>query len=184
MPQRRRCGEATKFYLKKRDNQASILISRISKLLNEYERRLEGIECFVYMHIVGIQLERHCSVVRAKSLSGKFDLLNIFISSITSPLWQTHIDQTLAWEKRTDISTAINVAMKKKIPKLVDELRMKLDGLPQVSHTTVIKAKENHLASKILKTDLHKLANRRLGRAQDVATERVIGIVSLWAKRK
>ena len=48
--------------------------------------------------------------------------------------------------------------MKKKIPKLVDELRMKLDGLPQVSHTTVIKAKENHLASKILKTDLHKLA--------------------------
>jgi len=61
---------------------------------------------------------------------------------------------------------------------------MKLDGLPQVSHTTVIKAKENHLASKTLKTDLHKLANRRLGRAQDVATERVIGIVSLWAKRK
>ncbi len=61
---------------------------------------------------------------------------------------------------------------------------MKLDGLPQVSHTTVIKAKENHLASKALKADLHKLANRRLGRAQDVATERVIGIVSLWAKRK
>jgi len=158
LPQRRRCGEATKFYLKKRDSQAGILISRISKLLNEYERRLEGIECFVFMHIVGIQLERHCSVVRAKSLS--------------------------AWEKRTDISTAINVAMKKKIPKLVDELRMKLDGLPQVSHTTVIKAKENHLASKALKTDLHKLANRRLGRAQDVATERVIGIVSLWAKHE
>lgn len=61
---------------------------------------------------------------------------------------------------------------------------MKLDGLPQVSHTTVLKAKENHLASKVLKTDLHKLANRRLGRAQDVATERVIAIVSLWAKRK
>jgi len=158
LPQRRRCGEATKFYLKKRDSQAGILISRISKLLNEYERRLEGIECFVYMHIVGIQLEKHCSVVRAKSLS--------------------------AWEKRTDISTAINVATKKKIPKLVEELRMKLDGLPQVSHTTVIKAKENHLASKTLKTDLHKLANRRLGRAQDVATERVIGIVSLWAKHE
>jgi hypothetical protein len=76
------------------------------------------------------------------------------------------------------------VATKKKIPKLVNELKMKLDGLPQVSHTTVLKAKENHLASKVLKTDLHKLANRRLGRAQDVATERVIAIVSLWAKRK
>ena len=74
--------------------------------------------------------------------------------------------------------------MKKKLPKLVDELRMKLDDFPQVSHTTVIKAKESHLASKALKSDLHKLANRRLGRAQDVATERVIGIVSLWAKRK
>jgi hypothetical protein len=61
---------------------------------------------------------------------------------------------------------------------------MKLDGLPQVSHTTVIKAKENHLASKVLKSDLQKLANRRLGRAQDVSTERVIAIVSLWAKRK
>lgn len=92
--------------------------------------------------------------------------------------------QCPAWEKRTDISTAINVATKKKIPKLVNELKFKLDGLPQVSHTTVIKAKENHLASKALKTDLHKLANRRLGRAQDVATERVIAIVSLWAKRK
>lgn len=89
-----------------------------------------------------------------------------------------------AWEKRTDISTAINVATKKKIPKLVQELKVKLDALPQVSHTTVIKRKEEHLASKTLKSDLHKLANRRFGRAQEVSTERVIAVMSLWAKRE
>ena len=89
-----------------------------------------------------------------------------------------------AWEKRTDISTAINVATKKKIPKLVQELKVKLDALPQVSHTTVLKRKEEHLASKALKSDLHKLANRRFGRAQEVSTERVIAVMSLWAKRR
>ena len=90
----------------------------------------------------------------------------------------------LAWEKRTDISTAINVATKKKIPKLVHELKLKLDALPQVSHTTVIKAKESHMTSKTLKTELHKIANKRFGMAQEVSTERVIAIMSLWAKRE
>ncbi|KAL7546805.1 hypothetical protein ACHAWF_010140, partial [Thalassiosira exigua] len=156
--QRRNCGEAARRYLKKRDNQANILISRIIKLLKDYERRLEGIESFVYMHCVGIQLEKHCSKARSKALS--------------------------AWEKRTDISTAINVATKKKIPKLVHELKSKLSFLPQVSHTTVLKRKEEHLASKTLKSDLHKLANRRFGRAQEVSTERVIAVMSLWAKRE
>ena len=89
-----------------------------------------------------------------------------------------------AWEKRTDINTAINVATKKKIPKLINELKAKLDALPQVSHTTVIKRKEEHLQSKSLKSDLHELANRRFGRAQEVSTERVIAIMSLLAKRK
>jgi hypothetical protein len=49
----------------------NILLSRVLKLLREYEQRLEGIESFVYMHCVGIQLEKHCSKVRAKALSGK-----------------------------------------------------------------------------------------------------------------
>ena len=110
------------------------------------------------MHCVGIQLEKHCSKARSKALS--------------------------AWEKRTDISTAINVATKKKIPKLVQELKVKLDALPQVSHTTVLKRKEEHLASKTLKSDLHKHANRRFARAQEVSTERVIAVMSLWAKHE
>lgn len=156
--QRQNCGEAARQYLKKRDNQASILISRLIKLLQDYEHRLVGIESFVYMHCVGIQLEKHCSRARSKALS--------------------------AWEKRTDISTAINVATKKRIPRLVQELKVKLDSLPQVSHTTVIKRKEDHLASKMLKSDLHRLANRRFGRAQEVSTERVIAIMSLWAKHE
>ena len=63
-------------------------------------------------------------------------------------------------------------------------MKVKLDALPQVSHTTVIKAKESHLASKTLKAELHKLANNRFGRAQEVSTERVISIINLWAKRE
>ena len=59
------------------------MISRVLKLLNEYEQRLEGIECFVYMHCVGIQLERHCSKRRAKALSGKLCLY----SCHTSKFW-------------------------------------------------------------------------------------------------
>jgi hypothetical protein len=66
----------------------------------------------------------------------------------------------------------------------VQELKVKLDSLPQVSHTTVIKRKEEHLASKVLKSDLHRLANRRFGRAQEVSTENVLAIIRLWAKRK
>merc|ERR1719356_144404 len=85
---RRNCGEAARQYLKKRDNQTNVLLSRVIKLLEDYELRLEGIESFVYMHCVGIQLEKHCSKARSKALS--------------------------AWEKRTDINTAINVATKKK----------------------------------------------------------------------
>lgn len=69
--QRRNCGEAARQYLKKRDNQACILLSRMVKLLQDYEHRLEGIESFVYMHCVGIQLEKHCSRARSKALSGK-----------------------------------------------------------------------------------------------------------------
>lgn len=71
--QRQNCGEAARQYLKKRDNQASILISRMVKYLEDYEHRLEGIESFVYMHCVGIQLEKHCSRARSKALSGKAD---------------------------------------------------------------------------------------------------------------
>jgi hypothetical protein len=72
---RRNCGEAARQYLKKRDNQACILLSHMVKLLQDYEHRLEGIESFVYMHCVGIQLEKHCSRARSKALSGKANQL-------------------------------------------------------------------------------------------------------------
>ena len=136
------------------------------------------------MHCVGIQLEKHCSKARSKALSGKFVGKVLSFDSLPILYSYTYSLFYTAWEKRTDISTAINVATKKKIPKLVHELKVKLDALPQVSHTTVIKRKEEHLASKTLKSDLHKLANRRFGRAQEVSTERVIAVISLWAKRE
>lgn len=81
--QRRNCGEAARQYLKKRDNQACILLSRMVKLLQDYEHRLEGIESFVYMHCVGIQLEKHCSRARSKALSGKRPINQDFLYSIS-----------------------------------------------------------------------------------------------------
>jgi hypothetical protein len=91
---------------------------------------------------------------------------------------------TPAWEKRIDYLTAINVATKKRIPKLVQALKVKLDALPKVSRTTVLKRKEEHLTSKMLKSDLHKLATRRFRRAQEVSTECCVAVMNLWAKRK
>lgn len=120
---------------------------------------------------------KHCQVRDDRSNYFRWTAYELII-------YLNHITLEIAWEKRTDISTAINVATKKKIPKLVQELKVKLDALPQVSHTTVLKRKEEHLTSKALKSDLHRLANRRFGRAQEVSTERVIAIMSLWAKRK
>lgn len=155
---RKTCGEAARQYLQKRDDQANILISSTVKLLRSYECWIQGLESCVYMHCVGTQLETHCSRARSAALS--------------------------AWEKRIDYLTAINVATKKRIPKLVQALKVKLDALPKVSRTTVLKRKEEHLTSKMLKSDLHKLATRRFRRAQEVSTECCVAVMSLWAKHE
>lgn len=89
----------------------------------------------------------------------------------------------IAFEKKTDISTAINIATRKRIPKLVDELKAKLDRLgSDVTHTSVKEAKEAHLESKNVKTELHELALRRLLRARETSTERVIDLLKVWSK--
>jgi hypothetical protein len=93
---RRNCGEAARQYLKKRDNQACSLLSHMVKLLQDYEHRLEGIESFVYMHCVGIQLEKHCSRARSKALSGKANQFRLsfkecFVSGSTSNMFMYHL---------------------------------------------------------------------------------------------
>mmetsp|Transcript_13354 Transcript_13354/g.19451 ORF Transcript_13354/g.19451 Transcript_13354/m.19451 type:complete len:179 (-) Transcript_13354:908-1444(-) len=88
-------------------------------------------------------------------------------------------------KKKTDITTAINIATKKRLPHVVKELQSKLESLsPHVSHTTVKHAKEKHLASKNLKNELQSLADRRFQRLKETATERVIAIMAMWAQHE
>jgi len=111
------------------------------------------------MECVGIQLEKHFSQTRASALT--------------------------AFEKKTDITSAINIATRKKMPVLVKELQDKLKDLePVVSHTTVKEAKEAHLESKLLKQELHTLAMRRLARARETSTERAIALMTVWSKEE
>ena len=90
-----------------------------------------------------------------------------------------------AFEKKTDITSALNVATRKNLTGLVSELQGKLDSIGQdVSHTFVKESKEEHLESKNLKAELHSLAMRRLLRARESSTELVISILTLWANGK
>ena len=151
------CGNALNTYIETRDSGTEWLLESLEELLKEYNHRVEAIESFVYMECVGIQLEKHFSQARASALT--------------------------AFEKKTDITSAINIATRKKMPVLVKELQGKLENLgPVVSHTTVKEAKEAHLESKTLKQDLHTLAMRRLARARETSTERAIALMTVWAK--
>jgi hypothetical protein len=151
-----RVGDLAVAYMNTRDSQTEWLLSSISELLNEYNERIEVVESFVYMECVGIQLEKHFSQKRAQALT--------------------------AFEKKTDITTAVNIATRKRLPGLVTELQTKLDALgPTVSHTMVKEMKEAHLESKTLKVELHDLALRGLLRAREASTERVITLMTLWA---
>ena len=151
------CGESVRTYLDCREAGTEWLLDSLDSLLKEYNHRVETVESYVYMECVGIQLEKNFSQARAKALQ--------------------------AFEKKTDITSAINVATRKKMPVLVRELSAKLEAVGQdVSHTTVKETKEAHLESKALKTELHDLAVRRLTRARETSTERVIALMAVWAK--
>lgn len=154
-----RIGNCAVQYVNTRDAHIEWLLSSLDGLFQEYAQRIEVIEGFVYMECVGIQLEKHFSAKRAKALS--------------------------AFEKKTDLTTAANMARKKRMPQLLTELQGKLEKLgPAVSHTTVKETKEAHLESKNVKASLHDLAMRRLVRAQETSTERVVTILDLWAKEE
>ena len=153
------CGNALNSYIETRDSGTEWLLESLGELLKEYSHRVEAIESFVYMECVGIQLEKHFSQTRASALT--------------------------AFEKKTDITSAINIATRKQMPVLVKELQGKLKSLGAVvSHTTVKEAKEAHLESKALKTELHTLAMRRLARTRETSTERAIALMTVWSKEE
>jgi hypothetical protein len=153
------CGNSINAYIETRDSGTEWLLESLGELLKEYNQRVEAVESFVYMECVGIQLEKHFSQARATALA--------------------------AFEKKTDITSAINIATRKKMPVLVKELQAKLEAVGgAVTHTTVKEAKEAHLESKALKQDLHNLAMRRLTRARETSTERVIALMTVWSKEE
>jgi len=89
-----------------------------------------------------------------------------------------------AWEKKTDITTAINIATKKRLPLLVNELKAKLETLSDISHTVVKEAKERHLGSKSLKMELEALAAGQWLKVREFSTHGVVKAISMWAERK
>jgi hypothetical protein len=152
-----RVGDFALAYAKLKDSQTDRLLMILSDLLHDYYGRVEIVESFVYMECVGIQLEKYFSQKRTQTLT--------------------------MFEKRTDITSAINVATRKQLPQLAKDLREKLDVLgKEVTHTTVMETKEAHLLSKSLKVELHELALRRLIRAREASTELVISLIINWAK--
>ena len=64
------CGKVAVSYFKVREANVSDLLSRISRMLREYVKRVEGIESFVYMHCVGIQVEKHFEKKRLDLVEG------------------------------------------------------------------------------------------------------------------
>jgi len=152
-----KCGVHTEAYFNSRDSAVEELLDKLEAELEDYKSRVESIESYVYMQCVGIQLEKNFSKKRAEALA--------------------------AFEKKTDIQTAINIAKRKKLPVLVQELTAKMDAvLPAgVTHTTVKEAKEAHLLSKTLKAEIGELALRRFQRSKESAMNRIVSIMSCWA---
>mmetsp|Transcript_3214 Transcript_3214/g.4705 ORF Transcript_3214/g.4705 Transcript_3214/m.4705 type:complete len:670 (-) Transcript_3214:162-2171(-) len=151
-----KCGQALWLYMQSRDVDILGFLEKIDKMMEDYKDRVEAIESYVYMQCLGIQLEKHFSKQRAEALA--------------------------AFEKKTDINTAINIAQKKRLPLLVQELEAKLARVtPNVTHTGVKEAKEQHLVSKTLKTQLGELALRRFQRARETSMDRIVHILTAWS---
>ena len=146
-------------YMEARDSRTECLLDNLTDLLREYQDRVEMVEGYLFMQCVGIKLEKYFNEKRTKALT--------------------------AFERKTDITSAMNVATRKRLPHLVTELQSKLDSLgPEVSHTVVKETKELHLESKVIKSELSDLAVRRLVRARESSTEKAIALLTCWAKEE
>lgn len=59
-----------------------------------------------------------------------------------------------------------------------------MSAVANVTHTDVKKLKEIHLVSKSLKNEISALATRRFLRLRETSTERVIGLLTVWAQNE
>ena len=130
------CGNITLKYQRVRGHGSDEFLKRMTSRLKSYDFLIEEIENYIWMNKVGNYVEKFYSNVRADAVS--------------------------AWEKKTDITTAINIATKKRLTLLVKELKQKLELIGSngdVSYSSVKEAKERHLGSKALKVELEVLAS-------------------------
>eukprot|EP00554_Chaetoceros_debilis_P008111 CAMPEP_0194079022 /NCGR_PEP_ID=MMETSP0149-20130528/5274_1 /TAXON_ID=122233 /ORGANISM="Chaetoceros debilis, Strain MM31A-1" /LENGTH=1462 /DNA_ID=CAMNT_0038760381 /DNA_START=208 /DNA_END=4596 /DNA_ORIENTATION=+ len=150
------CGIVTRKYQDVRGRGTEGLLESLSKKLNDYNVIIREMENFIWMRRVGNHLEQHFSRLRADALAD--------------------------WEQKTDITTAINIATKKRLTLLVRELKDKLDSIgSRVSYSSVKMAKERHLGSKAIKGALESLANRRLHRLKESSTKNTLSLINEWA---
>ena len=131
--------------------------------LKSYDFLIEENENYIWMNKVGNYVKKFYSNVRADAVS--------------------------AWEKKTDITTAINIAIKKRLTLLVKELKQKLELIGSngdVSCSSVKEAKERHLGSKALKVELEALASRRLKRlySNGLCVKYSLSIIHEWSLRE
>lgn len=154
-----KCGAIAMKYQQIRSHGTDDFLNRMRSRMVNYKRIIEEVENYIWMHRVGYYVEKHYSNLRAEALA--------------------------AWEKKTDITTAINIATKKRLTLLVKELKEKLEIIgPSVSYSSVKEAKERHLGSKALKNELEALASRRFQRLKDSFAANCLSIVNEWALRE
>lgn len=154
-----KCGSKAFKYQQSRDCDSLAFFNRIMDRLKDFDHLIENLESFVYMHRLGEHIESHYSRIRSRAL--------------------------VEWEKKTDLTTAITLASKKKLPLLVKELEAKINAIPSsVSYSGVKAAKERHLGSKMVKKNLESLATRRLQRIKESGCYLSLSIMNEWALRE
>jgi len=154
-----RCGTATVKYEAMRNHGAHDFIRLLEERLESYQNLIQEIENYTWMYRAGDYIEKYYSNARAEAVA--------------------------AWEKKTDITTAITIATKKKLKLLVNELKEKLELIgDSVSYSSVREAKERHLGSKAIKGELESLACRRFQKLKETCTDHSLSIINEWTLRE
>ena len=154
-----KCGSKAFKYQQSRDNDFLAFSSQILDRLEDFDHLIEKLESCKYMYRLGEHIETHYSRIRSRAL--------------------------VEWENKTDLTTAITLASKKKLPLLVKELEAKINAIPpSVSYSGVKAAKERHLGSKLIKKNLESLANRRLQRIKESGCNLSLSIMNEWTLRE
>lgn len=151
-----KCGSKALRYQRSRESECFRFLNVMLFRLEQYNVMIEQLENFLYMYRLGEHIEEHYSRIRSREL--------------------------VEWEKKTDLTTAITLASKKKLPLLVKELEAKIQAIPSsVSYSGVKAAKERHLGSKMIKKRLETIAKKGLQKLKKSGCTISLSIINEWA---